>query len=110
MTGPSQTTSKLESSARDFRIEVFNVLGAGDAFMSGFLRGWLKGEDLATCATWANACGAFAVSRLLCSTEYPTWPSSSIFSITAAASGRCARTRHSTTSTGRRRGVATIRT
>ena len=24
-------------------------------------------------ATWANACGAFAVSRLLCSPEYPTW-------------------------------------
>jgi 5-dehydro-2-deoxygluconokinase len=59
---------------RGFPIEVFNVLGAGDAFMSGFLRGWLTGEDLATCATWANACGAFAVSRLLCSTEYPTWP------------------------------------
>ena len=58
---------------RGFPIEVFNVLGAGDAFMSGFLRGWLKGEDLATSATWANACGAFAVSRLLCSTEYPTW-------------------------------------
>jgi 5-dehydro-2-deoxygluconokinase len=59
---------------KGFPIEVFNVLGAGDAFMSGFLRGWLKGEDLATSATWANACGAFAVSRLLCSTEYPTWP------------------------------------
>ena len=24
-------------------------------------------------ATWANACGAFAVSRLLCAPEYPTW-------------------------------------
>ncbi len=56
-----------------FPIEVFNVLGAGDAFMSGFLRGWLKDESLKTCATWANACGAFAVSRLLCSPEYPTW-------------------------------------
>jgi 5-dehydro-2-deoxygluconokinase len=56
-----------------FPIEVYNVLGAGDAFMSGFLRGWLRGEPLATCATWANACGAFAVSRLLCSPEYPTW-------------------------------------
>lgn len=56
-----------------FPIEVFNVLGAGDAFMSGFLRGWLKGEDHETCATWANACGAFAVSRLLCSPEYATW-------------------------------------
>lgn len=56
-----------------FPIEVYNVLGAGDAFMSGFLRGWLAGETLETCATWANACGAFAVSRLLCSPESPTW-------------------------------------
>jgi 5-dehydro-2-deoxygluconokinase len=56
-----------------FPIEVYNVLGAGDSFMSGFLRGWLKGEDYATSATWANACGAFAVSRLLCSPEIPTW-------------------------------------
>ena len=40
---------------------------------SGFLRGWLKGEPHATSATWANACGAFAVSRLLCAPEYPSW-------------------------------------
>jgi 5-dehydro-2-deoxygluconokinase len=58
---------------RGFPIEVYNVLGAGDAFMAGFLRGWLTGETLETCATWANACGAFAVSRLLCSPEIPTW-------------------------------------
>lgn len=56
-----------------FPIEVYNTLGAGDAFMSGFLRGWLRGEPLATCATWANACGAFAVSRLLCSPEIPSF-------------------------------------
>jgi 5-dehydro-2-deoxygluconokinase len=56
-----------------FPVEVYNVLGAGDAFMSGFLRGWLRDEPPATCATWANACGAFAVSRLLCSPESPTW-------------------------------------
>ncbi|MGH6945806.1 MAG: bifunctional 5-dehydro-2-deoxygluconokinase/5-dehydro-2-deoxyphosphogluconate aldolase [Kiloniellales bacterium] len=56
-----------------FPVEVYNVLGAGDAFMAGFLRGWLKGEKLETCATWANACGAIAVSRLLCSPEYATW-------------------------------------
>ena len=49
------------------------MLGAGDAFLSGFLRGWLKNEPLETCATYANACGAFAVSRLLCSPEIPTW-------------------------------------
>jgi 5-dehydro-2-deoxygluconokinase len=58
---------------KGFPVEVFNVLGAGDAFMSGFLRGWLREKSLSTCATWANACGAFAVSRLLCSLEYPTW-------------------------------------
>ncbi len=56
-----------------FPIEVYNVLGAGDSFLSGFLRGWLRGEDHQTSATWANACGAFAVSRLLCSPEIPTW-------------------------------------
>ncbi len=62
-----------------FPIEIYNVLGAGDAFMSGFLRGWLKGEDHATSATWANACGAFAVSRLLCAPEYPSWAELSYF-------------------------------
>jgi len=56
-----------------FPVEVYNVLGAGDAFMAGFLRGWLRDEPLETCCTWANACGAFAVSRLLCSPESPTW-------------------------------------
>jgi 5-dehydro-2-deoxygluconokinase len=56
-----------------FAVEVYNVLGAGDAFMAGYLRGWLQEESLGTCCTYANACGAFAVSRLLCSPEYPTW-------------------------------------
>ncbi|UXM94427.1 5-dehydro-2-deoxygluconokinase [Bartonella sp. HY329] len=56
-----------------FPIEVFNVLGAGDSFMSGFLAGWLRDESLDICATYANACGAFAVSRLLCSPEIPTF-------------------------------------
>ena len=62
-----------------FPVEVYNVLGAGDAFMSGFLRGWLRGEPLETCSAYANANGAFAVSRLLCSAEYPTWPELSQF-------------------------------
>ncbi len=64
---------------KGFPIEVYNVLGAGDAFMSGFLRGWLRGEPHATSATWANACGAFAVSRLLCAPEIPTWTELSYF-------------------------------
>ena len=56
-----------------FPVDVFNVLGAGDAFMSGFLRGYLRDEPIATCCAYANACGAFAVSRLLCSVAYPTF-------------------------------------
>jgi 5-dehydro-2-deoxygluconokinase len=62
-----------------FPVEVYNVLGAGDAFMSGFLRGWLTDEPLETCCAYANANGAFAVSRLLCSAEYPTWAELSRF-------------------------------
>ena len=62
-----------------FPVEVLNVLGAGDAFMSGFLRGYLRDEPLETCCAFANAAGAFAVSRLLCSVEYPTFAELSQF-------------------------------
>jgi 5-dehydro-2-deoxygluconokinase len=58
---------------RGFRIEVFNVLGAGDAFMAGFLRGWLRDEPLETCCEYANACGAIVVSRHGCAPAMPTW-------------------------------------
>jgi 5-dehydro-2-deoxygluconokinase len=56
-----------------FPIEVFNVLGAGDGFMSGLLKGWLDGADWPTALTYANACGAFAVSRHGCTPAYPSW-------------------------------------
>jgi len=56
-----------------FSVEVFNVLGAGDAFMAGFLRGWLRGEPLARCCQWGNACGAIVVSRHGCAPAMPTW-------------------------------------
>ncbi len=56
-----------------FPIEVFNVLGAGDGFMSGLLKGWLDGEDWPTALKYANACGALAVSRHGCTPAYPSW-------------------------------------
>ncbi|WP_417741934.1 bifunctional 5-dehydro-2-deoxygluconokinase/5-dehydro-2-deoxyphosphogluconate aldolase [Salipiger sp.] len=56
-----------------FPIEVFNVLGAGDGFMSGLLKGWLDGEDWPVALKYANACGAFAVSRHGCTPAYPSW-------------------------------------
>jgi 5-dehydro-2-deoxygluconokinase len=53
-------------------IEVYNVLGAGDAFLAGFLLGYLRDEPHEVSARFANACGALAVSRLLCSCEFAT--------------------------------------
>ncbi|MBV1705012.1 MAG: 5-dehydro-2-deoxygluconokinase, partial [Hyphomicrobiales bacterium] len=78
---PGAIPASIEEGVRGpgFPVEVYNVLGAGDAFMSGFLRGWLRDEPLETCCAWANAGGAFAVSRLLCSAEYPTFAEMSSF-------------------------------
>jgi len=59
--------------APGFPVEVFNVLGAGDAFMAGFLRGWLRGEPIERCCLWANACGAIVVSRHGCAPAMATW-------------------------------------
>ena len=56
-----------------FPIEVFNVLGAGDGFMSGLLKGWLTDCGWVESLTYANACGALAVSRHGCTPSYPSW-------------------------------------
>jgi 5-dehydro-2-deoxygluconokinase len=53
-------------------VEVFNVLGAGDAFAAGFLSGWLRDEPFEACARIANACGALVVSRHACAPAMPT--------------------------------------
>ena len=56
-----------------FPVDVYNVLGAGDAFMSGFLRGWIRNEPLSRCCKYANACGALVVSRHACAPAMPSW-------------------------------------
>ncbi len=73
---PGPIPASLEDGIKGpgFPVDVYNALGAGDAFMAGFLRGWLTDQTFETCAAWANACGAMAVSRLLCAPEYFTWP------------------------------------
>ncbi len=55
-----------------FPVEVFNVLGAGDGFMSGLTLGWLEDQPWPTALEYANACGAFAVSRHGCTPAYPS--------------------------------------
>jgi 5-dehydro-2-deoxygluconokinase len=55
-----------------FPVEVFNSVGAGDAFMSGFLSRWLRDEPVEECLRIGNACGAIVVSRHGCSPAMPT--------------------------------------
>ncbi len=54
------------------RVEVMNVLGAGDAFAAGLLTGFLRGMDFLAAARLANACGAIVVSRHACAPAMPT--------------------------------------
>jgi 5-dehydro-2-deoxygluconokinase len=54
------------------RVEVFNVLGAGDAFAAGLMTGLLRGEGFMEAARLANACGALVVSRHGCAPAMPT--------------------------------------
>ncbi|CAN5719799.1 hypothetical protein BH18ACI4_BH18ACI4_04340 [soil metagenome] len=57
--------------AATFPVEVHNVLGAGDAFASGFLYGYLKGWDWQRSARMGNACGAIVVTRHGCANFMP---------------------------------------
>ncbi|MCL9780743.1 5-dehydro-2-deoxygluconokinase [Vibrio sp. S4M6] len=54
------------------KVDVLNVLGAGDAFMSGLLRGYLNDESWQQCCKYANACGALVVSRHGCAPAMPS--------------------------------------
>jgi 5-dehydro-2-deoxygluconokinase len=49
-----------------FPVEVYNVLGAGDAFASGFIYGFVHGWEWYRSARMGNACGAIVVTRHGC--------------------------------------------
>jgi 5-dehydro-2-deoxygluconokinase len=57
--------------AEPFPVEVYNILGAGDAFASGFLYGYLKGWGWRKAARMGNACGAIVVTRHGCANFMP---------------------------------------
>jgi 5-dehydro-2-deoxygluconokinase len=57
-----------------FKITVMNVLGAGDAFASGFIYGILQGWEPAKAARLGNATGAIVVTRHGCANFMPTVP------------------------------------
>ncbi len=57
--------------ALPFPVDVYNILGAGDAFASGFIYGVLKGWDWRKSARMGNACGAIVVTRHGCANFMP---------------------------------------
>jgi 5-dehydro-2-deoxygluconokinase len=58
--------------APGYPVEVFNILGAGDAFASGFLYGHVKGWGWYKSARLGNACGAIIVTKHGCANFTPT--------------------------------------
>jgi 5-dehydro-2-deoxygluconokinase len=56
-----------------FPVEVENILGAGDAFASGFLYGFINGWDWYKTARLGNACGAILVTKPGCANFMPTY-------------------------------------
>ena len=57
--------------APPFPVEVLNVIGAGDAFVSGFLYGYRRGWEWRKCARFGNATGAIVVTRHACANDMP---------------------------------------
>lgn len=71
---PGPVPARLEDAqtAQGERVEVMNVLGAGDAFAAGLMTGFLQGKGFVEAAALANACGAIVVSRHACAPAMPT--------------------------------------
>jgi 5-dehydro-2-deoxygluconokinase len=63
--------TKIDASG--FPVEIYNILGAGDAFGAGFLYGHVKGWDWYKAARLGNACGAIVVTKHGCANFMPTY-------------------------------------
>ena len=62
-----------------FPVEPLNVLGAGDAFASGFIYGYLQGWSLYNACRMGNASGAQVVLQSGCANFMPTLDESMVF-------------------------------
>lgn len=66
--------SVTQLDAPGFPVEIYNILGAGDAFAAGFLYGYVKGWGWYKSARLGNACGAIVVTQHGCANFMPTLP------------------------------------
>jgi 5-dehydro-2-deoxygluconokinase len=62
-----------------FPVEIYSILGAGDAFGAGFLYAYVKGWDLYRAVRLGNACGAIVVTKHGCANFMPTLPEVEVF-------------------------------
>ncbi len=54
-----------------FPVDIVNILGAGDAFATGYIYGYLEGWDHYKSCRMGNACGAIVVTRHGCANFMP---------------------------------------
>lgn len=59
--------------APGYPVEIYNILGAGDAFGAGFLYGHINGWGWYKAARLGNACGAIVVTKHGCANFMPTY-------------------------------------
>jgi 5-dehydro-2-deoxygluconokinase len=64
--------SVTQIDAPGYPVEIYNILGAGDAFGAGFLYGHVKGWGWYKSARLGNACGAIVVTKHGCANFMPT--------------------------------------
>lgn len=66
-------SDQFEGMIPSFSAPIVDTTGAGDNFMAGFIHGVLEGWEMRDCATFANAVGALAVTRLGATSDMPYW-------------------------------------
>ncbi len=60
--GAMAIQGKQRFTAPAVNVQVVDPVGAGDSFDAGFLHQFLRGDDLQTCLTYGNLCGAFSTT------------------------------------------------
>ncbi len=67
----AMTDGKLYQ-GRPYSVKAVDTTGAGDAFNSGFIYGYIKGRDINECLEYGNGCGALSVTAYGGNTAFPT--------------------------------------